>query len=172
MADASTPNATDEIELWSLDSEVAAALPAPGLGAAEGTGYAEQSAADLTAEPASGGEAAAVGLPYPFALPDAGMPVAMDTTETLPGIMPGQTGLPAAWGNVVERLAQVEVKIQEADEAIADEHERGPERLLAVLTDPGLAGRIAERLYPALRRRLRGELLIDRERRGALADLR
>jgi hypothetical protein len=76
------------------------------------------------------------------------------------------------WSSVDERLSVVEAKTQETYELVSDERDRGPERLLALLTDPGIVGRVAERLYPAVRRRLRGELLIDRERRGVLADLR
>ncbi|MGC4941088.1 eCIS core domain-containing protein [Kribbella sp. DT2] len=46
------------------------------------------------------------------------------------------------------------------------------DELVVRLDDPRTLSRLAERLYANLRHRLRGELLIDRERHGVLADSR
>ncbi|TWD79392.1 hypothetical protein FB561_0450 [Kribbella amoyensis] len=74
---------------------------------------------------------------------------------------------------VLERLAKVEAVLTDLrDEPEAEPADLGPEELFDRLDDPGVLGRLAERLYPSVRRRLRAELLIDRERHGALRDLR
>jgi hypothetical protein len=93
--------------------------------------------------------------------------------------------------DVTGRLDRVEAELLElrADAAawqdeirtVPSESGHGPEHptddeardeLFGVLDDHGWIGRLSDRLYPVLRNRLRGELLIDRERRGVLADLR
>ncbi|MEU4191084.1 hypothetical protein AB0E69_04240 [Kribbella sp. NPDC026611] len=48
----------------------------------------------------------------------------------------------------------------------------GVDEWLGWLEDSGVVARLVEWVYPGVRRRLRGELLVDRERRGVLADLR
>jgi hypothetical protein len=61
------------------------------------------------------------------------------------------------------------VRIEQLEADADDDH---TEEMFTRLTEPGLLARFVERLYPVVRARLRSELLIDRERRGALADLR
>ncbi|MGW6278567.1 eCIS core domain-containing protein [Kribbella sp. NPDC055071] len=70
--------------------------------------------------------------------------------------------------NVHERLELLEESVQE----LQDRPAASPDDLVIQLDDPGVLTRLAERLYTNFRHRLRAELLIDRERRGALADLR
>ncbi len=67
-----------------------------------------------------------------------------------------------------ERLDRLEATVEE----IQDLRAESDEELLVRLEDPSVLTRLAERLYANVRHRLRAELLIDRERRGALADLR
>jgi hypothetical protein len=76
--------------------------------------------------------------------------------------------LPKAIGDdVLVRLERVEGVVAD----LQDDEDQA-EELFARFTEPGMLGRLVERVYPVLRQRLRAELLIDRERRGVLADLR
>ncbi|WP_405059636.1 DUF4157 domain-containing protein [Kribbella sp. NBC_01505] len=69
---------------------------------------------------------------------------------------------------LIERLDRLQEEVDELHER----HDRVAEDLVVRLDDPWVLGRLAERLYTNFRHRLRAELLIDRERHGALADLR
>jgi hypothetical protein len=55
-------------------------------------------------------------------------------------------------------------------EAVVGELQRKPIDRDTHLEDAGTIRRLADRVYPVVRGRLRGELLIERERRGTLAD--
>jgi len=71
---------------------------------------------------------------------------------------------------VLDRLDRLEGAIGRIRADLDSDEER--DDLLARLDDPRMLSRLAERLYTNLRHRLRAELLIDRERHGALADFR
>jgi hypothetical protein len=68
---------------------------------------------------------------------------------------------------VLDRLGRLEDEVGQLQE----DRSGDPAALFVGLEDPRLLSRLAERLYANFRHRLRGELLIDRERHGALADL-
>ncbi|MEV8374600.1 DUF4157 domain-containing protein [Kribbella sp. NPDC056861] len=66
---------------------------------------------------------------------------------------------------------QMLARLERLETSVAALEESGDD--FAVRFDqPWVIGRLADRLYATLRQRLRSELLIDRERRGTLADLR
>ena len=66
---------------------------------------------------------------------------------------------------LLERVGRLETSVAEIHRVSG-----GPEPM-DQLNDSHFLQRLADRLYGDFRHRLRGELLIDRERRGALADL-
>ncbi|MET9274193.1 hypothetical protein [Kribbella sp. NPDC003557] len=73
-------------------------------------------------------------------------------------------------GEVLERLGRVETLVAALQDDL-DEGEPDADELFDRLVGTSVLDRLVETLYPVLRGRLRGELLIERERRGALTDL-
>ncbi|WP_344233131.1 hypothetical protein [Kribbella hippodromi] len=73
---------------------------------------------------------------------------------------------------LVGRVERVEGVVADVRGVVGDARGVGAEELFGWLEEAGVVGRLAERMYPDLRRRLRKELLVDRERHGVLADVR
>ncbi|WP_343976868.1 DUF4157 domain-containing protein [Kribbella koreensis] len=101
--------------------------------------------------------------------PGEGVPAAQDPSDGWSPAWQRPTA-PAATTDpgVLDRLDRLEVTLDEIQDR------SGPDLtdLEVRLDDPSLLSRLAERLYANFRHRLRSELLIDRERHGALADPR
>ncbi|WP_112242949.1 eCIS core domain-containing protein [Kribbella monticola] len=113
-----------------------------------------------------------------FELPQAPAEADIDLAElagiSLPQMLPPATEpeSPAPAAELTNPDPQLLDRLDRLESSIRELAEQQPGDPVVRLDDPGGLGRLAERLYGVLRQRLRNELIIDRERRGVLADLR
>jgi hypothetical protein len=141
-------------------------IHAPAISAPEGEPWSVEQVTDAAPEPTPEYGSDDWTLPTAPIVTAARWPDAVLPPDLAPVAVTG-----SVHGEVLERLGRVETLVAALQDDL-DEDEPDADELFDRLVGTSVLDRLIERLYPVLRGRLRGELLIERERRGALTDLR